>query len=71
LLAACSGAETPTDTAAPEAEAAAPATDSTAPEASAAEEAAGGRVFDTVSGSQIDFGSLEGQDTVLWFWAPW
>lgn len=28
-------------------------------------------VFDTVSGSQIDFGSLEGQDTVLWFWAPW
>jgi hypothetical protein len=28
-------------------------------------------LFDTVSGTQIDFGSLEGQDTVLWFWAPW
>jgi len=25
----------------------------------------------TISGSQIDLGSLEGQDTVLWFWAPW
>ena len=25
----------------------------------------------TVSGSQLDLGSLEGQDTVLWFWAPW
>lgn len=25
----------------------------------------------TVAGGQIDFGSLEGQDTVLWFWAPW
>ena len=25
----------------------------------------------TVSGSQLEFGSLEGQDAVLWFWAPW
>ncbi|MGI9611440.1 MAG: hypothetical protein ACR2QO_00915 [Acidimicrobiales bacterium] len=25
----------------------------------------------TVDGSQLDFSSLEGQDTVLWFWAPW
>lgn len=25
----------------------------------------------TVSGSEIDFNSLEGTDTVLWFWAPW
>ncbi len=25
----------------------------------------------TVGGSQLDYGSLEGQDTVLWFWAPW
>jgi len=23
------------------------------------------------TGGQIDFGSLQGQDTVLWFWAPW
>ena len=28
-------------------------------------------VVSTVAGGQIDFGSLEGQDTVLWFWAPW
>lgn len=26
---------------------------------------------DTVAGGQIDFGSLQGQDIVLWFWAPW
>lgn len=25
----------------------------------------------TVAGGQFEFGSLEGQDTVLWFWAPW
>lgn len=25
----------------------------------------------TSTGGQIDFGSLQGQDTVLWFWAPW
>jgi len=28
-------------------------------------------VVATSAGGQIDFGSLEGQDTVLWFWAPW
>lgn len=28
-------------------------------------------VADTVGGGQIDFASLEGQDVVLWFWAPW
>jgi len=28
-------------------------------------------IADTVSGGQINFGSLEGQDVVLWFWAPW
>lgn len=27
--------------------------------------------FATISGGQIDLGSLEGQDAVLWFWAPW
>ncbi len=26
---------------------------------------------DTVSGGQFEFGSLEGQDAVIWFWAPW
>ena len=25
----------------------------------------------TVSGEQINFNSLAGQDVVLWFWAPW
>ncbi len=25
----------------------------------------------TVAGGQFDLGSLEGQDAVLWFWAPW
>ena len=28
-------------------------------------------VSDTVSGAQIDTNSLEGQDVVVWFWAPW
>ena len=28
-------------------------------------------VLPTVSGAQIDTGSLEGTDTILWFWAPW
>ena len=27
--------------------------------------------FETVSGETIDLASLQGQDTVLWFWAPW
>ena len=26
---------------------------------------------DTLAGGQIQLTSLEGQDTVLWFWAPW
>lgn len=28
-------------------------------------------VGQTAAGGQIDFNSLEGTDTVLWFWAPW
>jgi len=27
--------------------------------------------FSTIGGGQIDLGSLQGQDVVLWFWAPW
>ena len=27
--------------------------------------------FQTLSGETFDLGSLEGQDVVLWFWAPW
>ena len=30
-----------------------------------------GLVATTASGGQLDFGALEGQDFVLWFWAPW
>lgn len=33
--------------------------------------AEGSLVASTVTGGQIDFASLEGQDVVLWFWAPW
>ena len=25
----------------------------------------------TTEGGQLDFGTLEGRDVVLWFWAPW
>ncbi len=25
----------------------------------------------TADGGQLDFGTLEGRDVVLWFWAPW
>lgn len=48
-------------------------TDSTASGSSSADQdtIALDGVFQTISGSQIDLGSLEGQDTVLWFWAPW
>lgn len=28
-------------------------------------------VLPAVSGGQIDFGDLAGQDALLWFWAPW
>jgi len=27
--------------------------------------------FTTVSGQTIDLATLQGQDVVLWFWAPW
>ncbi len=28
-------------------------------------------VGNTVSGAQLDTNDLAGQDTVVWFWAPW
>jgi len=34
-------------------------------------EAAESALLPTVSGGQIDINSLEGTDTILWFWAPW
>lgn len=27
--------------------------------------------FATISGGQIELNSLQGQDVILWFWAPW
>ena len=59
VVAACGGAASTTEVSSPTASESAPA----APVIEG--------VFDTVSGAQIDLGSLEGQDTVLWFWAPW
>lgn len=29
------------------------------------------RLVPTATGGQVDFNSLEGTDTLLWFWAPW
>ena len=28
-------------------------------------------VASTADGGQLDWGTLEGRDVVLWFWAPW
>ena len=44
------------------------------PAADAADQAAATADTDvlmTVGGDQIDINSLEGTDTILWFWAPW
>ena len=66
-LAACGGSDADVDTAADTT-----ATTSAAPAADEATESeAMPVVYDTVTGGQIDLGALEGQDTVLWFWAPW
>ncbi len=50
-------------------------TESAAPATEAAESAPAGPAiegtFPTVAGGQLDLGALAGQDTVLWFWAPW
>ncbi|MEM9203365.1 MAG: hypothetical protein AAGC53_17080 [Actinomycetota bacterium] len=27
--------------------------------------------FETLEGTTIDLASLQGEDVVLWFWAPW
>lgn len=41
----------------------------TAPETTIAE--VPGDLVVLVGGGQLDLNSIEGQDTVLWFWAPW
>ena len=55
LFASCGSGDSTTDTAAP---------------ADSSDPVAAGMVA-TADGGQIDLGSLEGTDTVLWFWAPW
>lgn len=27
--------------------------------------------FETIDGTTLDLASLQGEDVVLWFWAPW
>lgn len=86
FLAACGGANAETATSQPNVDAAAPqaATEPEAPEGVAEPDAAPEVVaepdappallsgtFETLDGDTIDLGSLEGQDVVLWFWAPW
>ncbi len=51
-------------------ESAAPDEDSSAP-TEEAPQAGSTEVLATISGGQIDFGALQGQDALLWFWAPW
>lgn len=36
-------------------------------------ETAGGEELSvaTADGGQLDWGSLDGRDVILWFWAPW
>ncbi len=62
LLAACGADASTTDTATPASDDAA----DTTPAGPALEGS-----FATVAGGQLDLGALNGQDTVLWFWAPW
>lgn len=62
MLAACGGDASTT-------EAAAPASDGAAETTPAGPAIEGS--FPTVAGGQLDLGALAGQDTVLWFWAPW
>jgi len=67
---ACGGSESVVATQAP-AEAATEAPTAPAQAEPSAPEPATTLVSTTVDGGQIDFGSLAGQDVVLWFWAPW
>ncbi len=57
-----------------ETEAAAPAEAGETAESSASEAAGANPLsgeFGTVSGETVDLATYQGQDVVLWFWAPW
>lgn len=74
LATSCGGgsADTATEAVADAAAPTAQAEDTTTADATTEEAPAeASLVATTVGGGQIDFGSLEGQDVVLWFWAPW
>ena len=53
---------------------AAPLGDATAPDAAADDAGADALLVDqfpTLTGQTLDLASLQGQDVVLWLWAPW
>lgn len=43
----------------------------TSSDAPSTTEAPVGELVNLVGGGQLDLNSIEGTDTVLWFWAPW
>ncbi|MFT5203551.1 MAG: hypothetical protein ACI9C1_002951 [Candidatus Aldehydirespiratoraceae bacterium] len=61
VVTACGSADSGTETTAPSDNAAAPAATDWSHDFTA----------DTYGGGTIDAGDYEGQDLVLWFWAPW
>ncbi len=72
LLAACGSSSQAADSEATDSEAAAPLSGDEAQSSPEPTEVSGeNAILATVGGGQIDFGSLAGQDTLLWFWAPW
>ena len=56
---------TSTETAPPETTTTAVTAETTTDEPASADQVA------LIGGGQFDLGSIEGTDTVLWFWAPW
>lgn len=58
-------------TMAPETTTTAPTTTTTTAAPESTTTAAPGRQVNLVGGGQFDLNSIEGTDTVLWFWAPW
>ena len=68
------GADESVTSSQPPASTAAPAdssSSSTSTSSTTTTEAPAGDLVDLVGGGQLDLNSIEGQDTVLWFWAPW
>lgn len=63
-------AETTSTPAAPAEVATTTTTDDTTAETTTAAPASADQVG-LIGGGQFDLGSIEGTDTVLWFWAPW